>query len=304
MSLYSTVDSAFWTDTDVVDNFTPEDKYFYLYLLTSPYGNLTGCYEVSIKQISYDMGYSKETVEHLIERFVTYHKIIDYDKSTKEIIIINWWKHHWTSSDKYISALFKRISGIKSEKFRNYLTVLAKTFGESVDKNTVCIPYVYGMDTSYTYIYNNIYKDIDIDKEDKGGVGEKGEEDRGVDKTPDEAPADGEKKSRKKRTAKPFVPPTLEEVKAYAEEKGYDIDCEYFWRYYTEGDWIDGQGKPVLNWKQKLITWVRHNGGSDNGIGKNQYGGYGSGRAVNQKGKSDYSDIKPSLDPDDESTWW
>ena len=62
-----------------------------------------------------------------------------------------------------------------------------------------------------------------------------------------------EKRDRKKR----FVPPTLEEVKAYVKEKGYNVDAEYFFQYYTAGDWKDSEGKPVQNWKQKLITWSR-----------------------------------------------
>lgn len=62
-----------------------------------------------------------------------------------------------------------------------------------------------------------------------------------------------EKRDRKKR----FVPPTLEEVKAYVKEKGYNVDAEYFFQYYAAGDWKDSEGKPVQNWKQKLITWAR-----------------------------------------------
>ena len=64
-----------------------------------------------------------------------------------------------------------------------------------------------------------------------------------------------EEKKRKEKTV--FVPPTLEEVKAYIQENGYSVDAEYFFNYYAKGDWIDGQGKPVRNWKQKLITWEK-----------------------------------------------
>ena len=52
-----------------------------------------------------------------------------------------------------------------------------------------------------------------------------------------------------------FVPPTLEDVKAYVLEKGYHVDAEYFFKYYDEGNWIDSKGNPVKNWKQKLLTW-------------------------------------------------
>ena len=65
-----------------------------------------------------------------------------------------------------------------------------------------------------------------------------------------------EDKIRKDKNKK-FVPPTLEEVKAYIQENGYNVDANYFFDYYSKGNWIDGQGKPVRNWKQKLITWAK-----------------------------------------------
>ena len=54
-----------------------------------------------------------------------------------------------------------------------------------------------------------------------------------------------------------FTPPTLEEVKAYVREKGYNLDVEKFHRYYTESNWRDARGKQVKNWKLKLMVWDR-----------------------------------------------
>lgn len=67
-------------------------------------------------------------------------------------------------------------------------------------------------------------------------------------------------KSEKPKNRKRFTPPTLEEVKAYVQEKGYSVDAEYFFKYYAEGDWIDSKGNQVKNWKQKLITWAKKDG--------------------------------------------
>lgn len=66
-----------------------------------------------------------------------------------------------------------------------------------------------------------------------------------------------EKREKSKSKSEKFVPPTLDEVKAYITEKGYNVDPDYFYNYYEEGHWIDGEGKPVRNWKQKLITWQK-----------------------------------------------
>ena len=53
-----------------------------------------------------------------------------------------------------------------------------------------------------------------------------------------------------------FVPPTVEEVRDYCREKGYAyVDPAFFVAYYAEADWHDRDGKPVKNWKQRVITW-------------------------------------------------
>ena len=67
-------------------------------------------------------------------------------------------------------------------------------------------------------------------------------------------------KNKKKCKKKEFTPPTLEEVKAYIEENGYKVDAEYFYKFYSAGNWIDSKGNPVQNWKQKLITWAKKDG--------------------------------------------
>ena len=58
-----------------------------------------------------------------------------------------------------------------------------------------------------------------------------------------------------RRKKKEFIPPTLEEVKAYAESRGNIVDPTEFFDYFEAGDWIDSQGKPVVCWKQKYVTW-------------------------------------------------
>ena len=55
-----------------------------------------------------------------------------------------------------------------------------------------------------------------------------------------------------------FTPPTLEEVKAYCQERNSPVDAQQFFEYYEVSSWKDSKGNPVKNWKQKLITWEKH----------------------------------------------
>lgn len=63
----------------------------------------------------------------------------------------------------------------------------------------------------------------------------------------------------KENTQKKFEPPTFEEVKAYAEEKGFAHLAQKFFDYFTTGNWTDSKGQKVKNWKQKFITWSSYN---------------------------------------------
>jgi DNA-binding Lrp family transcriptional regulator len=60
------------------------------------------------------------------------------------------------------------------------------------------------------------------------------------------------------RKRKVFTPPALEEVRAYILEKRLNVDAQKFFDYYEAGDWHDAKGKAVKNWKQKCLTWDRH----------------------------------------------
>ena len=59
----------------------------------------------------------------------------------------------------------------------------------------------------------------------------------------------------KKIESKKFVAPTVDEVKDYIKENDYNVDYLTFFRYYDASGWKDKDGKPVKNWKQKVITW-------------------------------------------------
>ena len=51
-----------------------------------------------------------------------------------------------------------------------------------------------------------------------------------------------------------FVKPTIEEIAAYCQEKGYYVDAEYFFNYYEGNGWKVGRNA-MKNWKATLATW-------------------------------------------------
>ena len=50
-------------------------------------------------------------------------------------------------------------------------------------------------------------------------------------------------------------PPTLEEIRLFAEQEGIHIDVQKFYDYYTERDWKTKNGNFIRNWKKTLQYW-------------------------------------------------
>lgn len=62
----------------------------------------------------------------------------------------------------------------------------------------------------------------------------------------------------KKNINKSFNPPTVEEIKNYTLEKGYNINADKVFAYYNESNWVDSKGNKVKNWKQKVLSvWCK-----------------------------------------------
>ena len=224
MKNYRNVSQSFWNDSKVDDDFSPEDKYFMLYLLTNPHTSVCGCYEISMKQMERETGYNSDTIARLISRMQDVHNVIRYDQETKEVLIINWHKYNWTKSEKLMKAVVYAADHIKSEVFKQYVI------------DTVSIRYGYPIDTSDKDNVNDNVKDNDNDNDN--------------DKENDIC-------ADKPRTRTRFTPPTVEEVAAYCQERGNKVNPQQFVDFYASKGWIVGKS-PMKDWKAAIrSTWER-----------------------------------------------
>jgi hypothetical protein len=96
MENYTMVNTDIWENPVDLEGImmTPQDKYFYLYLLTNPYINHIGVYQISKKRMAFDLGYSIDMVHLLMERFINHYKLIRYNPERRELGIKNWGKHN------------------------------------------------------------------------------------------------------------------------------------------------------------------------------------------------------------------
>jgi len=73
------------------------------------------------------------------------------------------------------------------------------------------------------------------------------------------APKRKKKEKEESNKEKGFAAPTIEVVIEFFVTKGYRKDAAIkAWHYYNTANWVDSQGRQVLNWKQKMIAvWLK-----------------------------------------------
>ena len=59
---------------------------------------------------------------------------------------------------------------------------------------------------------------------------------------------------------KRFVPPSVDEVRAYCAERGYTFDSEAFVAFYESKGWKVGRN-PMRSWQAACTTWQKRQGG-------------------------------------------
>ena len=72
----------------------------------------------------------------------------------------------------------------------------------------------------------------------------------------------------KKKTAKRFTPPTVDEVRAYCQERHNGIDPETFVDFYSSKGWKVGSN-PMKDWKAAVRTWEKRNKKTEPEVPKN-----------------------------------
>lgn len=118
MGIKRIVDTSFWTDGKV-DEFSPEDKLFMVYLLTNPFTTQLGIYECSIKQVAFQLGFSTDTVKVLLERFENKYGVIYVSKVSDgivEVAVKNFLRHSIIKGGKPVEDCIKKeMSKVKNK---------------------------------------------------------------------------------------------------------------------------------------------------------------------------------------------
>lgn len=228
MKIRRVVNTDFWTDDKVVDMFSPEDKLFFLYLLTNPHTTQLGIYPINKRIMAFEIGYSLEAITVLLDRFQTKYGIIKYSDSTGEIAIKYYLRHSIIKGGKPVEDLLrKEISQVKDRSLLEY-------------------------------VYQGIYTDTTINETVKGVLPclhtmkeSKNDSDNENDVSYHESYHDSYNDSSKR-----FTPPKLSDVSEYCSQRNNDVDPERFINFYTSKGWKVGN-QPMKDWKAAVRTWEK-----------------------------------------------
>ncbi|WP_419956494.1 DnaD domain-containing protein [Neobacillus niacini] len=144
MAKFRKVRVDFWMDPAVSEEMTPEDRYFYLYLLTNSRTTQIGIYKITKKQMAFDMGYSIESVQSLMERFIRHHGLIRYNAETRELAIKNWGENNFDKAGKpMMDCIFSELKNVQDASLIEFVL-------ESIHKQ------------EFRSLYESFYKSVEV----------------------------------------------------------------------------------------------------------------------------------------------
>ena len=132
------VSTGFWNDDKVLNLFSPEDRYFMLYILTNPHTTQLGVYHLPIKKAALELGYSVEAVTVLLERFDKKYNLLRYNPETSEVAIKNFLVHSIMKGGKpVLDCLEKELNDVKDLSLVSYVFNHIDTIDPKYINNTV-----------------------------------------------------------------------------------------------------------------------------------------------------------------------
>lgn len=232
-SIKRIVNTSFWEDEKVVDLFSPEDRYFYLYLLTNPHTTQLGIYKLVPRTAAFELGYSKEAVKVLLERFENKYRMIKYSEVTSEVAIKNFLRHSIMKGGKPVmDCLLKEEQQVEDRTLLKYIyNNLSSIYNLNTLNNTV-----------REYIEHlNVYINTNDNDNDNERIVDESWTYRGAEEVP---------KHR-------FTPPTADEILSFCSEKDYRyVNPDAFIDFYGSKNWMVGKNK-MTNWKLAVSGWNR-----------------------------------------------
>lgn len=123
MAIFRKVHTEFWRDPKVLEELTPEGKLLFLYTLTNPNTTQIGIYKITKKQMAFELGFSTESINALMDIFENKYKLIRYNTETRELAIKHWGKYNLDRGGKpIIDCIKKELKYVKDKSLISYVS--------------------------------------------------------------------------------------------------------------------------------------------------------------------------------------
>lgn len=109
-----------WSDSKLM-NFSFEEKYLFIYLLTNEFTKECGIYEIDLKHMEIETGLSFERLLSCIDKLQNTYDKIKYNPETGEVAIKNWTKYHNSASPKVKKRIEEELSEVKDTSLIDYI---------------------------------------------------------------------------------------------------------------------------------------------------------------------------------------
>ncbi|WP_368658480.1 DnaD domain-containing protein [Metabacillus halosaccharovorans] len=234
MAKYRMVRTNLWKNPIIAEEMNPEDRLFYLYLLTNPYTTQIGIYRITKREIAFDLGYSLEVIESLMKRFIEEFKLIRYNPETRELAIKYWGEDNLHKGGKPImDCIFSELKRVKDLSLIKYVS-------EAVPKQEIRSLYESFCNEKHHTYQNSEYEDL-------GGTSAYRDTMSGQKKKEKEK----EKQKQKQKAFNPNIEnnPYIESRLSHSEKTNDVKEIVEFW---------DNNGFVISNenGKQQLLSWL------------------------------------------------
>lgn len=246
MSRYRKVHVKIWNDEKFM-SFTDDGKLAFLFLLTHPHMTSLGAMRASVAGLAAEMGWNGVRMEEalgpailarmiVMDKFVAFvwiPRFLDYNPPESPNVVRSW------------PPLTELIPECQSKKF---VFDAARACCESLGE---------GFREAFREGFGEAFR--------KGMPNPEPEPEPEPEQEPKKVKSIGDGQDPAAPRPK-FQRPTLEQVKAYIVEKGYQVDGEKWFDYYSSNGWKVGRN-PMRDWQAAVRTWARgtSGGGSFNG---------------------------------------
>ena len=92
-----------------------------------------------------------------------------------------------------------------------------------------------------------------------------------------------------------FIPPTLDDVMTYCQERKNGLDCERFYDYYEMRGWKLSKGGVMKDWKAAVRYWERNDQKTQEERKPSQLGATKFSNFESRRGETDWNEIQKQM---------